>query len=100
MEYQEIKNLKKEKQILVNVCFFNENGIVVNNKIPLKNIAMKFDNNKILTLEELVNEHNKLEKLTNEIKEFIEKQKEFNKAVYSALKVNLQVAKEIKEEQV
>lgn len=100
MEYQEIKKLKKEKQILVNVCFFNDNGIVVNNKVPLKNIAMNFANGKSLTLEELVNEHIKLEELTNELKEFIEKQKEFNKAVYSALKVNLQVAKEIKEEQV
>lgn len=100
MEYQETKNLKKEKQILVNVCFFNENGIVVNNRVPLKNVAMKFDNNETLTLDQLVASHKQLEKLTNELEIFVEKQKEFNKAVYSALKINLQVAKEIKEEQV
>lgn len=100
MKYQETKNLKKEKQILVNVCFFNENGIVVNNRVPLKNVAMKFDNNETLTLDQLVASHKQLEKLTNELEIFVEKQKEFNKAVYSALKVNLQVAKEIKEEQV
>ena len=103
MEYQETKELKKEKQILVNVCFFNEKGLVVNNRVPLKNVAMKI-NNKTVTLEELYCEHlaltEKIKALSEQVEDFIGKQTNFNKAVYEALKLNLQFVKESKEEQI
>ena len=103
MEYQEIKQLKKEKQILVNVCFFNESGLVVNNRVPLKNVAMKIEN-KTVTLEELYKEHLALQEnfkaLSEKFEELMGKQTNFNKAVYEALKLNLQFVKESKEEQI
>lgn len=107
MEYQEIKELKKEKQILVNVCFFNEKGILINNRVPMKNVSMKIDG-EIITLDQFYSDYKKTKKALNNsfskmektLSTFIEKQKQFNKSVFNALKVNLAVTKEIKEEQV